>query len=639
MINTQTLKGNLINQDYSTAFTLNQGDKRVPFRVELLENGTPYTLQSTDIVTIEWLKPNGNPFLQEGNIKYGTNYIEFTTPESVAQYSGSGSFNIIISNGDVRKGTIRREYKVVPTSMKPGSVSEDVITDAITELRELSVDIANTVQNNQDLINNNQAATKTDIANVNSSLEEKASKSEIGSPLVANTVAEMTDTSKVYVYTGSETGYTSGNWYYYNGTSWVSGGVYNSQGIGEGTITEEKTTFFEYTRSDNRFNKNTATVEKIINITDGALKDSTTYYTSDYIYCGDKVGKYAVISYYENDTIIGYNWQVFAFYDTNYNFISTYGGSANTPDGTIVPSNAKYLRFSSFQTHLDYKNIQLTFEDSLTLPTEYFKYTPQSVTLRRDLLNLQDSDFKILNNFSLSSANFLNKSGKTPLITWVDDDTIGASIPNVKTICDTLGIKCTFGCITKFLTSETTLNLLKEYQAEGFHITTHSNNHDRWYKDSTDGTKFTIEECEKDLILSLKILQENGFIDYNYFIAPGDCLTREGIDSILKKWCVCTVNPNGNDTNHLYANGRFNINRQFILKGNTASTYTTLIDKAILNGDWLIFGTHSGISSQWDGDLVQTVLQYAIDNGVQIATLNEAYKIRENLYRVYEMFS
>ena len=180
MINTQTLKGNLIMQDYSTAFILNQGDKGVPFRVELLENGTPYTLLSDDIVTIEWLKPNGNPFLQEGDIKYGTNYIEFTTPESVAQYSGSGSFNIIISNSDVRKGTIRREYKVVPTSMKPGSVSEDTITDAITELRELSVEIADTVQNNQDLINNNQAATKQDIANVNSSLEEKVADIQIG---------------------------------------------------------------------------------------------------------------------------------------------------------------------------------------------------------------------------------------------------------------------------------------------------------------------------------------------------------------------------------------------------------------------------------------------------------------------------
>lgn len=185
MINTQTLKGNLVNQDYSTAFTLSQGDKGVPFRVELLENGTPYTLQSTDIVTIEWLKPNGNPFLQEGNIKYGTNYIEFTTPESVAQYSGSGTFNIIITNNNVRKGTIRREYKVIPTSFKPGSISEDVITDAITELRNLNTELAETVQNNQDLINNNQAATKQDISNINSSLDYYVQK-ETGKGLSTN---------------------------------------------------------------------------------------------------------------------------------------------------------------------------------------------------------------------------------------------------------------------------------------------------------------------------------------------------------------------------------------------------------------------------------------------------------------------
>lgn len=52
-----------------------------------------------------------------------------------------------------------------------------------------------------------------------------------GSPLVASTVAGMTDHDHVYVYTGSETGYTSGNWYYWNGTAWTSGGVYNSAAI------------------------------------------------------------------------------------------------------------------------------------------------------------------------------------------------------------------------------------------------------------------------------------------------------------------------------------------------------------------------------------------------------------------------
>lgn len=53
-------------------------------------------------------------------------------------------------------------------------------------------------------------------------------KAAVGSPLVANTASAMTDQTKIYVYTGSETGYTAGHWYYYNGTAWVDGGVYNS---------------------------------------------------------------------------------------------------------------------------------------------------------------------------------------------------------------------------------------------------------------------------------------------------------------------------------------------------------------------------------------------------------------------------
>lgn len=55
-----------------------------------------------------------------------------------------------------------------------------------------------------------------------------ALKSELGSPLVASTAAGMTDQTKVYVYVGEETGYTAGDWYYYDGSAWASGGVYNS---------------------------------------------------------------------------------------------------------------------------------------------------------------------------------------------------------------------------------------------------------------------------------------------------------------------------------------------------------------------------------------------------------------------------
>ncbi len=45
---------------------------------------------------------------------------------------------------------------------------------------------------------------------------------------VANVAADMTDETKIYVYTGSETGYTFGHWYYYDGSAWTDGGEYMS---------------------------------------------------------------------------------------------------------------------------------------------------------------------------------------------------------------------------------------------------------------------------------------------------------------------------------------------------------------------------------------------------------------------------
>lgn len=56
-----------------------------------------------------------------------------------------------------------------------------------------------------------------------------------GSPLIAPTASAMTETNRVYVYTGSETGYVNGNWYYYDGSAWVSGGVYTASGVNTDT--------------------------------------------------------------------------------------------------------------------------------------------------------------------------------------------------------------------------------------------------------------------------------------------------------------------------------------------------------------------------------------------------------------------
>lgn len=68
--------------------------------------------------------------------------------------------------------------------------------------------------------------------------EAKEISNYYGSPLVALTAADMTQTNRIYVYTGTEEGYTSGNWYYYNGSTWVSGGVYNSSTVARLLVTD-----------------------------------------------------------------------------------------------------------------------------------------------------------------------------------------------------------------------------------------------------------------------------------------------------------------------------------------------------------------------------------------------------------------
>lgn len=57
---------------------------------------------------------------------------------------------------------------------------------------------------------------------------EKGERGEtgfIGTPLVVNSVDQMTDTSRNYINT------TNGHWYYYNGSSWADGGLYQATGI------------------------------------------------------------------------------------------------------------------------------------------------------------------------------------------------------------------------------------------------------------------------------------------------------------------------------------------------------------------------------------------------------------------------
>ena len=75
------------------------------------------------------------------------------------------------------------------------------------------------------------AAQNAQTAEDNAEAAAAAAQIRYGSPLTAQTAEDMIDENRVYVYTGSETGYTNGHWYYHNGSAWTDGGVYNAVAV------------------------------------------------------------------------------------------------------------------------------------------------------------------------------------------------------------------------------------------------------------------------------------------------------------------------------------------------------------------------------------------------------------------------
>ena len=143
--------------------------------------------------------------------------------------------------------TTNRADKVL--SAKQGKVLKDLVDTNTSNISTNAENISTNATNISNETNARQSADTTLQNNINSEATARANadvtlQSQIsglasGSPLVANNVAGMTDTSRVYVNT------SDGKWYYYNDTQWVAGGIYQSTEIDDGSITPEKTNFMK----------------------------------------------------------------------------------------------------------------------------------------------------------------------------------------------------------------------------------------------------------------------------------------------------------------------------------------------------------------------------------------------------------
>lgn len=115
-------------------------------------------------------------------------------------------------------------------------------TDWLVKTVKAVKDLAEAIKEKTDDIDDSVARARDSAANAKIS-EDNAKGSEdaakdyydmtsvlVGKPLSANLLSDMTDTTTIYVYTGSEPGMDQGDWYYYDGNDWVSGGKWGSDG-------------------------------------------------------------------------------------------------------------------------------------------------------------------------------------------------------------------------------------------------------------------------------------------------------------------------------------------------------------------------------------------------------------------------
>ena len=202
---------------------LSQGDIGRELTFKLVEGSDPNITIATDAtaITIEGTKPSGLGFSETCTATSG-NTITVSTTEAMTQESG-----------------------MIPAEVRFVAGTKDLGTANIIFAIEESPHPAGTTDGTQETMQNLEARLQTEIDGVDDRVTAlEAGGGTGGQPIVVSLANQMEDTEAVYLYTGEETGYTFGDWYYWNGTAWVSGGAYGISNYsltashdGNGTVT------------------------------------------------------------------------------------------------------------------------------------------------------------------------------------------------------------------------------------------------------------------------------------------------------------------------------------------------------------------------------------------------------------------
>jgi hypothetical protein len=268
---------------------------------------------------------------------------------------------------------------------------------------------------------------------------------QIGAPYIATTVAGMTDKTRVYVYQGSESGYTSGNWYYWNGSAWTSGGIYNSAAVNtDKTLTQSDKPAdsavvgqqigslkedLSNNISPNLFNPAVAKANVAISSDDGSeMNGFSGWEATDYI----SVSKNDVLYFSSNGKPTPYSTG--AFYDAQKKFTSGFGNPNNNNNITVTSDG--YARFSfnskkeklqiekgSRTTYIPYGELKVKAEVS-EVKAEVSEVKAEVSEVKAEVVKIQEDHTNLFNKDAVVKGAILAENGilEPTFTTWDASD-------------------------------------------------------------------------------------------------------------------------------------------------------------------------------------------------------------------------
>lgn len=283
------------------------------------------------------------------------------------------------------------KLKYIKIEDEDGNLSDNIPIGA--DAKNIDTSSGLTAEEELSLIKDENKTQKEQIE----ALQNQIKASTNGSPLAADSISEMTDTSRIYVNN------TDGYWYYYNDGEWTKGGVYQATEIADGSIDtglfsnlirersliyingfdylnyEEKKGYFQITNNSVKFVEHSGFKSFVINVTSyQKLKFKTTLSIGNSIYA---------LILLENDSIIDKK-----FYGTN----------------TIFPLESQFVVPSRVNKVI----IQCLYNKACQLEVESFIDTKE-ITNNLDILKskfLYGDYIDITNSLTITKNSFYNSN-------------------------------------------------------------------------------------------------------------------------------------------------------------------------------------------------------------------------------------